>query len=87
MNNKIITMLETAFTPECTFEQVHKSVNEVKKMYQQNCYETSTKILGEVTLTIPNLLESLCNIFSYKRDITDGDFLAVDIIKELIRLC
>ena len=87
MKTEITTMLENALTPECTFEQVQKCVNEIKTLYQENCYGTSELRVGGVTITVPNLLESLCNIFSYKRDITAGDYLAVSIIKELIQRC
>ena len=82
----IIRKLNT-LTPECTFEQVQACVNEINILYQNNGCISKQLVKGDVTITIPNLLESLNNIFSYKRNITGGDMLAVSIIKELIHLC
>lgn len=82
----IIGKLNT-LTPECTFEQVQACVNEIKILYQDNGCISKKLVKGDVIITIPNLLESLNNIFSYERNITDGDMLAVSIIKELIHLC
>ena len=82
----IIRKLNT-LTPECTFEQVQACVNEINILYQNNGCISKQLVEGDVTITIPNLLESLNNIFSYKRNITGGDMLAVSIIKELIHLC
>lgn len=82
----IIRKLNT-LTPECTFEQVQACVNEINILYQNNGCISKQLVKGDVTITIPNLLESLNNIFSYERNITGGDMLAVSIIKELIHLC
>ena len=82
----IIRKLNT-LTPECTFEQVQACVNEIKILYQDNGCISKKLVKGDVIIKIPNFLESLCNIFSYKRDITAGDYLAVSIIKELIQQC